>query len=158
MPSITNISPPEVAAEIAELHLQLDAEIPRKILDQNIVIATWNLRAFGDLTEKWNSEPGDTPKRDLRDLRKIAEIISRFDVVALQEVRGNSYPEKDQFYDQIAWFMGNRGIPALSLRYCRGGTFDFLRVPLRSLGLLINQISWRISDHYPLWAEFQVND
>ena len=89
MPSITDPPPPEVAAELAELRLQLDNDIPRKILDHNVLIATWNLRAFGDLTEKWRAEPGDTPKRDLHALRCIAEIVSRFDVIALQEVRGN---------------------------------------------------------------------
>jgi len=326
MPTITDPPPPEIAAELSDLRTQLDAEIPRKILDQNIVIATWNLRAFGELTEKWAAEPGDTPKRDLHALRCIAEIVSRFDVVAIQEVRGsckalrhmlkflgphwaliltdetkgsagnyermafifdtrkvqisglacelvvppeqlesinpgalrrqfartpyavafrscnktfilvtlhviygkraeervpeltaiadwladwardvNSWdhnlialgdfnidrhgdplyqaftstglftpddlnkiprtifddplkPDTNSFYDQIAWFVGAHNIPALSLRYARGGSFDFLRVPLRSLGLPKDQLSWRISDHYPLWAEFLVND
>ena len=45
-------------------------------------------RAFGGLTEKWRSE-GDEPIRDLFDLRCVAEVVSRFDVVAIQEVRGN---------------------------------------------------------------------
>lgn len=42
-----------------------------------------------DLTEAWKFEEGDSPKRDLRALLIITEIVSRFDVVALQEVRGN---------------------------------------------------------------------
>jgi endonuclease/exonuclease/phosphatase family metal-dependent hydrolase len=52
-------------------------------------VGTWNIRAFGGLTEKWVAGPKDSPKRNLRDLRCIAEIVGRFDVVALQEVRGN---------------------------------------------------------------------
>jgi hypothetical protein len=41
------------------------------------------------LTEKWRSEEEDSPKRDLFDVRCIAEIVSRFDVVAIQEARGD---------------------------------------------------------------------
>jgi hypothetical protein len=31
----------------------LDQSIPTRQLDRNLLIATWNLRAFGDLTDKW---------------------------------------------------------------------------------------------------------
>jgi hypothetical protein len=51
----------------------------------NLLIATWNVRAFGDLTEKWESAGEDSPKRDLHFLLCMAEIVSRFDVVAVQE-------------------------------------------------------------------------
>jgi hypothetical protein len=44
------------------------------------------------------------------------------------------------------------------MRYNRGGTFDFLKVALKGRNLPKDQISWRISDHYPLWAEFLIND
>jgi endonuclease/exonuclease/phosphatase family metal-dependent hydrolase len=63
--------------------------VPAKQLDRNLLVGTWNLRAFGGLTEKWRSEAGDEPIRDLFDLRCVAEVVSRFDVVAIQEVRGN---------------------------------------------------------------------
>jgi hypothetical protein len=52
-------------------------------------VATWNVRALSDVTEKWRVEEGDRPLRDLFDIRCIAEVVSRFDVVAVQEVRGN---------------------------------------------------------------------
>ena len=39
------------------------------------------------MTEKWRSEQDDSPRRDLFDLRCIAEIVSRFDVVAIEEAR-----------------------------------------------------------------------
>jgi len=89
MPTITDSPPPQIALELAELRSALDAAIPTKALDRNLLIATWNIRALGDLTEKWKSDPGDSPQRDLHALRCIAEIISRFDVIALQEVRAN---------------------------------------------------------------------
>lgn len=33
----------------------------------------------------------------------------------------------------------------------RAGSFDFITHVLR--GLSRNEVSWRISDHYPLWCE-----
>ena len=64
----------------------------------------------------------------------------------------------DKFYDQIAWFTGRGGLPALSLRYSRGGYFDFAKAALTKRGLTKTQLSWRISDHYPLWAEFSTRE
>ncbi len=326
MPTITDLPPQEIRTELDSLRAALDNDIPAKILDNNLLIATWNIRAFGDLTEKWDSADTDTPKRDLRALRSIGEIISRFDVIALQEVKGNikalrhmlkwlgsnwgliltdvtkgsagnderlayifdnrkvqisglaselvvpkeqldkisedaldkqfartpyavsfksagktfilvtlhviygkkakervpelkaiaewlgdwardinawdhnlialgdfnidrsgdelynaftstglfipddlnnvprtifSDPKKpnlSKFYDQIAWFTGANKMPALSMEYRRGGTFEFTKYALKSLNLTKSQLSWRISDHYPLWAEFSVRD
>jgi endonuclease/exonuclease/phosphatase family metal-dependent hydrolase len=320
MPKISAPPPPEIAADLMALRTDLDETIPRKALDRNLIIATWNIRAFGDLTEKWKSETGDSPKRDLHALSCIAEIVSRFDVVALQEVKRNlkalrhllkalgpnwgliltdvtkgdsgngermafvydsrkvklsglacelvvpreqlnriapdalekqfartpyavsfqvntktfilvtlhvlygRQPEertpelkaiadwlsewardvnawdhnlialgdfnidrKDdsryrafvssglhvpedlcdiprtifsepKFYDQIAWFSGRGGMPALSLQYLRGGIYDFAPTAMKSRDLNRAQLSWRISDHYPLWAEFSTRD
>jgi endonuclease/exonuclease/phosphatase family metal-dependent hydrolase len=323
---ITDEPPQEIKDELAELRFALDKDIPAKILDYNLLIATWNIRAFGSLTEKWKSGENDSPKRDLHSLRCIAEIVSRFDVIALQEVKSNikslrhmlkvlganwgliltdvtkgdpgngerlafvfdtrkvrlsglacelvvpreqferidtdaldkqfartpyavsfssagktfilvtlhiifgekaearipelnaiaewlaewakninawdhnllalgdfnidregdklfdaftstglvipddlrnvprtifSDPEKpniEKFYDQIAWFTRDDNTPALSMEHKRGGYFDFTKVALRSRHLTKNQQSWRISDHYPLWAEFLVRE
>jgi len=63
------------------------------------------------------------------------------------------------FYDQIAWFTdpASPGAPDLleGLTYTRrGGGFDFL--PHVLPGLTKTQVSWRISDHYPLWVEFDI--
>lgn len=288
------------------------------------MIATWNLRAFGDLTEKWEVTEKDTPKRNLHALRCIVEIVSRFDIIAIQEVRDNlkclrhlmkalgkdwmfimtdvtkgtagnnerlafvfdtrkvslsglageivlppeqlktvgpdaltsqfartpyavsfysagrtfilctlhvkygnapqeripelkaiaewlsdwakelqtwkhdlialgdfnidrkddelykaftstgltvpadllnaprtifsdpAKPDLNHFYDQIAWFTQKKDIPEITLKYVTGGTFDFVPYALSSLKLPKSQLSYRISDHYPLWAEFDV--
>jgi endonuclease/exonuclease/phosphatase family metal-dependent hydrolase len=323
MPSITDRPPLGIRGELADLRDVLDASIPPKAVDRNVLIATWNIRSFGDLTEKWVAGQSDTPKRDLHSLLCIAEIVSRFDVVALQEVKANlkcmrhmlkwlgphwglimtdvtrgapgngermafvfdrrkvsisglacelvvpqehltqgigedaldrqfartpyavsfrcgdktfvlvtlhvlygsnpqartpelnaiatwmgdwasdlnawdhnlialgdfnidrfederyaaftstgltiphelhhvprtifadpTKPSLDKFYDQIAWFTGADGIPALSLTYLQGGHLDFVGSVLTSRNLTKQQLSWRISDHYPLWAEF----
>ena len=61
-------------------------------------------------------------------------------------------PGSGHFYDQIAWFTGTGGIPALTLQYAGAGGFDF--VPHLMTRLTKPELSWRISDHYPLWVEF----
>lgn len=324
MLQISDLIPEDIAVEMTSLSAALDARIPPKALDDNLLVATWNLRAFGNLTTQWVAGEADTPKRDLQSLMCIAEIASRFDVIALQEVRGNlralrymlkmlgphwgfsptdvtqgragndermaflfdtrklqlsglacelvvpeerlsqispdalrtqfartpyavsfrttghtfilitlhvlygknaveripelkaiadwladwasdvnawdhnliclgdfnidrnddplykaftstglftpldlnlaprtlfsnlDQPQLDKFYDQIAWFPSVKGKPAFSLRYHRGGSFDFAPHVLKSRNLDKVGLSWRISDHYPLWAEFKV--
>ena len=89
MPIITDPPPADIQRELDNLRAALIAEIPAKRLEQNLLIATWNVRAFGDITRKWASGPNDTPKRDLHATRCIAEIISHFDVIAVQEVKAN---------------------------------------------------------------------
>ena len=89
MPSVTDPPPVPLDASLFVLRTALDAAIPAKQLDRNLLVATWNLRAFGGLTGKWRAEKGDEPRRDLFDVRCIAEIVSRFDVVGIQEIRGN---------------------------------------------------------------------
>ena len=81
--------PGQVQAELDALAAALDSELPAKELDRNLLIATWNIRAFGSVTKKWTAAGGDSPKRDYRGLRAITAIVSRFDVVAIQEVTGN---------------------------------------------------------------------
>jgi hypothetical protein len=55
----------------------LDASIPVRQLDRNLLVAAWNVRAFGDVTEKWRFGPTDSPRRDLVDVRGIAEVVAR---------------------------------------------------------------------------------
>lgn len=89
MPTIYDKPPKSIQEEIEFLRSDLDANIPRKELDHNLLIATWNIRVFGNLTRKWESEDDDSPKRDLHSILCIAEILRRFDVIAVQEVRAN---------------------------------------------------------------------
>lgn len=89
MVEVTDALPQNVSAELASLRDELDQYIPPKMVDRNLLIGTWNIRAFGGLTRKWEATGDDVPKRDLWSLRAIGDIVSRFDVVAVQEVRGN---------------------------------------------------------------------
>lgn len=318
MPLITDTPPPAIQQELADLRTVLSRQIPPKRLDENLLIATWNIRAFGNITREWESKEGDSPRRDLHAVRCIAEIIHRFDVVAVQEVKDNirglrdalrvlgpewgliltdvnrgavgngermaylfdtrrvqlsglacelvvpeeqlqsiapdalkrqfartpyavgfrtgdmtfvlvtlhilygssakdripelkaiakwlsdwaknvrdyeqnliamgdfnieargdilnqtfiseglhiptdleqvtrSIFDETKYYDHIAWFDGANGIPQLSMQYKQGGNFDFVGQVLKSRNLSKTQLSWMISDHYPLWAEFSV--
>lgn len=325
MPKITDRPSQLIQDELVLLREDLDAHIPAKVLDRNLLIGTWNIRAFGGLTELWDAKE-KSPKRDLHALLCIATILSRFDVVAVQEVTENlkalrhlfklpvfranwgfimtdvtrgsagngerlaflfdkrkislsglaselvipedqlQHPDisegalqrqfartpyavsfhtagttfilvtlhvlfghkaaerapelraiaewmanwaKDvntwghnlialgdfnidrqgdalyqaftstgltvppdlmgqprtifktddkskKFYDQIAWFTGDNGVPALSMNYARGDSYNFAGKVLQSRHLRNNSLSWRISDHFPLWAEFSL--
>ncbi|MEJ2008018.1 MAG: endonuclease/exonuclease/phosphatase family protein [Acidobacteriota bacterium] len=89
MPNITDTPPAPVQADLDRLRAHLDATLPKKNPDKNIHLATWNLRAFGGLTKKWANDPGDSPQRNFHAIVCIAEILSRFDVIAIQEVKGD---------------------------------------------------------------------
>ncbi len=58
----------------------LESEISNKTLDSTLLLASWNIREFGGT--KSNG-------RELESLVYIAEIMSRFDLIAVQEVRSD---------------------------------------------------------------------
>ena len=89
MPDIADTPPEGVARDLNALSAGLDQQIPPKQAGKNLLIATWNLRAFASLTREWTARTSDSPKRDLRALRAIGEIVRRFDVIAVQEVKGD---------------------------------------------------------------------
>lgn len=89
MPLIDDPSPPAVQSDMDALRTYLGETVPSKRLDENLLIATWNIRGFGSLTREWTATEHHSPKRDLRGLLAIGEIIRRFDVVAVQEVKGD---------------------------------------------------------------------
>lgn len=318
MPTIFDTPPPEIQAEVNELRADLDLNLPHKELDRNLLIATWNIREFGGLTEEWNGDE-HTPKRDLHSLLLIAEIVRRFDIIAIQEVTGKLkalrhllkklgenwsfiltdvsggsagnderlaflfdtrkvklsglacelvtpneaveniaegafnrqfsrtpyavsfksgnktfilvtahilygkdplerepelsaianwlkdwsedinafdqslillgdfnidregdpryeaftstgltvptdltqvrrmiYDESVKYYDQLAWFKDSEGVDRISLQYSRGGAYDFTAIALKHRNYTNNSLSWRMSDHLPLWGEFLI--
>ena len=61
---------------LLKLRSQLDCEIPQKTVTDTLLLATWNIRKFAD-------------NRLLESLYYIAEIINRFDLIAVQEVSAN---------------------------------------------------------------------
>jgi exonuclease III len=89
MPHLHDQPPETVQADIAALRRHLGETLPSKRLDENLLIATWNLRSFASLPREWTAGEGDSPKRDLRGLLAIGTILRRFDVIAVQEVKGD---------------------------------------------------------------------
>jgi exonuclease III len=76
--------------DIVRLHQRIeDSKMPQKIVDENLLIGSWNIRNFGVVHESWRDRP-DSPKRNLRSLVYISEIIKRFDVIAIQEVKADT--------------------------------------------------------------------
>ena len=61
---------------LLKLRNRLDWKIPQKTATDTLLLATWNIREFSD-------------NRLMESLYYIAEIISRFDLVAVQEVSSN---------------------------------------------------------------------
>jgi endonuclease/exonuclease/phosphatase family metal-dependent hydrolase len=79
---------PDVSQRTAEGLLRLkkgvrDEGIPDHALDDRVLIATWNIREF-------DSSKGG--RRGIEPLLCIAEVISAFDIVAVQEVREDLAP------------------------------------------------------------------
>ncbi len=58
--------PPAVPDELDLLRSALDNRIPAKSGGHNLLIATWNICAFGDLTRNWTDEADNSPKRNFR--------------------------------------------------------------------------------------------
>jgi exonuclease III len=78
--------PVEVAGDVDRIKAALKLAIPDKA-NANLLIGTWNIRAFGGLAKRWDSTAADSPRRDWHALSCIAEVIKRFDVTAIQETR-----------------------------------------------------------------------
>jgi len=77
---------------LIKLRAQLDGDIPVKDIENNLLLATWNIRDFG----KAGNRRG-FGKRLPETHFYIAEVISRFDFVAVQEV--NQLPEWERVMD-----------------------------------------------------------
>lgn len=69
-----------IAEKILFLREALDKQIPARTLNSKLILATWNIREFD------SSKGGE---RLIESFYYIAEIIDRFDLVAVQEVREN---------------------------------------------------------------------
>lgn len=77
-----------VIENIQRLQRQLEKDIPEKNIENNLLLATWNIRDFDKTNRRGFG------KRSKQSLYYIAEIISRFDLVAVQEVNSLDELEK----------------------------------------------------------------
>jgi len=81
------VLPGAAVEDIARLRRRIDASgLPAKTTDLNLLIGTWNIKAFGRIHPAFDENPG-SPKRNLRALAALVEVIRRLDVVAIQEVK-----------------------------------------------------------------------
>ena len=85
MPFYNNLDPKIradrwTAVGLLRLRSAIGKKIPRKRMDGNLLVATWNIREFGGTKFKPRSKEA---------LFYLAEVISAFDLVAVQEVRSN---------------------------------------------------------------------
>jgi hypothetical protein len=79
--------PIKVVEDIARVKRRIKtSNLPGKQTDKNLLIGTWNIRGFGRIFEEWTENSG-SPKRNLRSLALIAEVVRQLDVVAIQEVK-----------------------------------------------------------------------
>lgn len=71
-----------VVANLETLRAQLDGEVPPKDTESELLLATWNIRDFGKPVKKRRGWGDRFPESYFY----IAEVLSRFDFVAIQEV------------------------------------------------------------------------
>ncbi len=73
-----------------------DTKFPKKRTASSLILGTWNIRNFDD--DRFNYGP-----RSQESLYYIAEIISRFDIIAVQEICRDLAPLK-----KLMWLLGER--------------------------------------------------
>ncbi len=78
----------KVVASLSDLRKKIDEMLPTRIVNDNLVLGTWNIRDFD------NNKFGHGP-RLVESLYYIAEIISSFDIVAVQEINSDIRPLDD---------------------------------------------------------------
>ena len=109
---------------------------------QNLIcMGDFNIDRKGDPLWQAFTSTGLTPAPSL-------ELIARTLSSSIE------HPDLQSFFDQIAWFQTVKGKPYLSLTFRQSGCVNFQGAVLTALNR--TQLSFRMSDHYPLWVEFGV--
>ena len=113
--------------------------IIRNAYDQNlIVLGDFNIEKRGDFLDKTFLSEGLYVPEEL-------QMLSR------------SIFDESKYYDQIAWFnTADKKRPKLSLEFMGAGNYDFVNTAMVNRGLTKQKLSYMISDHYPLWANFRL--
>ncbi|MBK9765182.1 MAG: hypothetical protein IPO87_18040 [Flavobacteriales bacterium] len=97
-----------VVETIERLRKQLDTTIPAKDSQENLLLATWNIRDFDKANRAGTKGHGG---RLPETLFYLAEIISRFDMVAVQEVNGMDEWDELMFILGPEWTMWPPALP-----------------------------------------------
>ncbi|MHC4471925.1 MAG: endonuclease/exonuclease/phosphatase family protein [Planctomycetota bacterium] len=75
-PNMTVAEKKRTLANLLSLRSALDKEVAQKIADRNLLVASWNIKEFGHTTQR-------LPESYFY----MAEIMSRFDLVVVQEIK-----------------------------------------------------------------------
>ncbi len=75
-PDMTVAEKKRAISNLLRLKGGLSADIPDKKSDENLLIASWNIKEFGHITQRLSES-----------YFYIAEVISRFDLVVVQEIK-----------------------------------------------------------------------
>ena len=76
-----------IIKNIKDLREQKRAEVPTRTLKKTLLLATWNIRDFGNEDKRKKPDGSGQPGPRLNEsMFYIAEIISAFDIVSVQEV------------------------------------------------------------------------
>ncbi|HEX5858945.1 MAG TPA: hypothetical protein VFY91_12655 [Microbacterium sp.] len=82
--------PSEVRDAVSRLREAMATAVPPKLLDRNLLIATWRWPMVLRLSPVWISPESGSAERDLRSVQLLAEVVRHFDVIAIQGVMGNA--------------------------------------------------------------------
>ena len=85
-----------VIGRLINLKKDLDEKIPSKIFNENVLIATWNIRDFD--SNKFGYGP-----RIPESFYYLSEIISSFDLIAIQEVNADLFA-----FNRLMYVLGNQ--------------------------------------------------
>lgn len=87
-PQLYGVEGPKfIAARLVELRKILNAQIPERDLRRSLIVGTWNIRDFD------NNKFGQGPRRQ-EAFHYLAEVVSRFDICAIQEIDADLQPLK----------------------------------------------------------------
>jgi hypothetical protein len=82
--------PSEVRDAVSRLRAAAAAAVPPKLLDRNLLIATWRWPRVFRVAPEWLSQDGGSGERDLRAVHLLAEVVRHFDVIAIQGVMAHA--------------------------------------------------------------------
>ena len=140
---------------------------PEDRIDELTAFAEW-MRGWADRPKDWNRNLlvlGDfNIDRHEDPLWQAFFATGLYPPAVLHDVHRTIFDnDADRhYYDQISWFTptmadGTTVSRLEGLDFDQvGGNVDFVPHVLTGSGLTRQEMSWRISDHYPLWLEFRV--
>ncbi|MDC3379229.1 endonuclease/exonuclease/phosphatase family protein [Planctomycetota bacterium] len=87
---------------LERLRAQIATSIPKRTVSDTLLVATWNIRDLGNENKRSGADAGPG-ERFLESYYYIAEVISAFDLVALQEVNTLESLQKIMRYLGPSW-------------------------------------------------------